>query len=1370
MKRIVRILFLMAAVLCVWPTIASAYIRLNCIDPTQLVSYPSGPAPICAPVISQLTVAPSAPDLGYNAAAVSFNTSRGNKWDPITASGSGLFSSASGMPIQGTISFAVPSPDDPVINILLSGPPSIGSVSFTDQNGSFIYTPGSNPSIRVGFAYLLVGAKGDATYGTTTLDVGVNDGPAPSEVTISVPFNQSTTVVLPFASDTVISSVQPVYGALSWAAGNSAIYTPPTGFSGRDTFLFYLQLGPNTYEYVLCVANVQAPSLTSSTFEIYDSNSHVTFSTTKDPSFGNSLFTLTSTDKTMFPTDGHYTAAMSVTDAGGNSASGSSNVHIDNTPPHCSWITPLSNATVSGTIASTVDATDNLSGVRGMDFTDPVDSHHTPFVPIASTTQWLYSSYDTREKEGSIVLQATVYDVAGNANTCAQPITVNNVIPTGSLDFGSTGVPYNGMMLVHGANTMSATSGSGASDIASVALSIDGNALASANAATVSFPFDTTLYADGAHTILATFKSNTGTTGTAQRQILIDNTPPLVNVSNLVEGAVIVTSLPSITATVAESNGVASKKVFIDGVSVAFSEQNNVLTLATPVTAIGSHTLSITAQDTVGNTGQVQCHFTIVNPDPPTAGDLNISLGSLTDGSVLPSGSGVTITSIVSGGSGALTAVARIDGSSTPLTVTAGPGGTYNFSVDTKSLTDGAHTLKVDVQDEAGHATSASVTVTVDNSAPSVTNIIPIADNMAVSSISPLQASATDVGPSGLTMLAIYVDGQLVNSATSSGAGSTFNANYSLDPALLSEGSHSIEYRATDRANNVTSVARTINVSHPVIVPSAPVVTIISPTEGLSESGGFYAKVSATNNPDIATLSIDGGVAIPLNSIGSNVYQVLIDVTQFAQGQHTFVFTATNAGGSASQTVHVYFNRTPPTISSPKLTPGATLALVQTLVMQAADPSGRPLESLTLKINGTTTLAAFPGNTDPTNTIYSYQWDTQNVPDGDYTLTVIAKDQSGLTTQTTIPFKVNNTNIPVSEAVVQFLYSNMTSNDQSVPFVSGSGTAIKATITNANWDVTAINAKSFQVYATKNGEKKQITGNVSVDGNKLVFLGPIPDNCRVSSVLNVLDAQGKVIRRTADAIFSMSAEKGGMVTAVDGSLKLTVPPHSLPNDALVELSLVPVDVPVDNGASPSALFSQFEVVYGPFQVTGTDRNGELQLFASPSTMVFERNAQQTTPLDAGRVDRAERYDASRHVWTSLDDRTASVSNAAAPHSRTISAPVTTFGIYRIAAIPQPGDGVTELSAYPSPLRAGAENATIAYLLGENADADLTIYDVFGSLVRHFHFSAGSLGGRQLNEVPWDGRNGSGDPVANGVYIIQVNSTGHRARTKIGVAR
>ena len=44
-----------------------------------------------------------------------------------------------------------------------------------------------------------------------------------------------------------------------------------------------------------------------------------------------------------------------------------------------------------------------------------------------------------------------------------------------------------------------------------------------------------------------------------------------------------------------------------------------------------------------------------------------------------------------------------------------------------------------------------------------------------------------------------------------------------------------------------------------------------------------------------------------------DTYQALLNVAQYLEGFHTLEFFAANAGGSASQTVRVHFDQTPPT-------------------------------------------------------------------------------------------------------------------------------------------------------------------------------------------------------------------------------------------------------------------------------------------------------------------------------------------------------------------------------------------------------------------------------------------------------------------------
>jgi hypothetical protein len=101
----------------------------------------------------------------------------------------------------------------------------------------------------------------------------------------------------------------------------------------------------------------------------------------------------------------------------------------------------------------------------------------------------------------------------------------------------------------------------------------------------------------------------------------------------------------------------------------------------------------------------------------------------------------------------------------------------------------------------------------------------------------------------------------------------------------------------------------------------------------------------------------------------------------------------------------------------------------------------------------------------------------------------------------------------------------------------------------------------------------------------------------------------------------------------------------------------------------------------------------------------------------------------------------------------------------------PGGALTN---YPNPFHPDETPTTIAYVLQDNASVRMRIYTLSGGLVLDRQFTSGDQGGSTgLNEVPWDGRNGSGNPVASGGYILFIEAEGngatmHLMRRKIGV--
>jgi hypothetical protein len=91
--------------------------------------------------------------------------------------------------------------------------------------------------------------------------------------------------------------------------------------------------------------------------------------------------------------------------------------------------------------------------------------------------------------------------------------------------------------------------------------------------------------------------------------------------------------------------------------------------------------------------------------------------------------------------------------------------------------------------------------------------------------------------------------------------------------------------------------------------------------------------------------------------------------------------------------------------------------------------------------------------------------------------------------------------------------------------------------------------------------------------------------------------------------------------------------------------------------------------------------------------------------------------------------------------------------------------------YPNPFAPDRERTTISYVLDRDGEVAIDIFTLFGDRVWSQQLAAGANGGRAgLNEVSWDGRNGNGDAIRNGVYLCRVRGAGLEARWKIALAR
>lgn len=139
-------------------------------------------------------------------------------------------------------------------------------------------------------------------------------------------------------------------------------------------------------------------------------------------------------------------------------------------------------------------------------------------------------------------------------------------------------------------------------------------------------------------------------------------------------------------------------------------------------------------------------------------------------------------------------------------------------------------------------------------------------------------------------------------------------------------------------------------------------------------------------------------------------------------------------------------------------------------------------------------------------------------------------------------------------------------------------------------------------------------------------------------------------------------------------------------------------------------------------------------------------------------------------------------------ARYTGASVTDAGLIRVASagfvasmeimtsLLDPGSSGGTIGNYPNPFHPGEGSTTIIYMLSQDALVKTRIYTLTGTLVRETVYQAGDNGGVQgINQVEWDGRNGEGDQVASGGYILTVEAvrlgeTIHKMRRHIAVVR
>ena len=365
--------------------------------------------------------------------------------------------------------------------------------------------------------------------------------------------------------------------------------------------------------------------------------------------------------------NGSHTISAVATDAAGNSTTSPSltvtvnNTTKDTTPPTVSMTSPAAGATVSGTVAVTATATDNVSAASVQFQLDGASVGG-----IDTAAPYAYSWDSTKAANGSHTLRAIATDGTGNSTTSTGvTVTVNNATKDTTPPAVAVTAPTNGAK-VSGKFAVSANATDNVS-VASVQFQLDG---ASVSAAVLASPFtytwDTTKTSNGSHVLSAIAKDGAGNSTTSAAVTVTvsntsaDTTPPTVSISAPAAGAS-VSGTVNVSANAADNVGVASVQFQVDGVNAGGLDASAPYAYSWDTTKVsnGTHKLDAIAKDAAGNS-TISAIQTVTVNNATTPQTLTIS-GTL---SPVAAGSGATVT--LNGTSGA--------------TTTANSSGAYSFT------------------------------------------------------------------------------------------------------------------------------------------------------------------------------------------------------------------------------------------------------------------------------------------------------------------------------------------------------------------------------------------------------------------------------------------------------------------------------------------------------------------------------------------------------------------------------------------------------------------------------------------------------------------------------------------------------------------
>ncbi|MDK2356719.1 Ig-like domain-containing protein [Enterobacter hormaechei] len=621
--------------------------------------------------------------------------------------------------------------------------------------------------------------------------------------------------------------------------------------------------------------------------------------------------------------DGTVTVTASVTDAAGNTGSGTHNVTVDTGLPSVSFnaisddnvlnaVEKGQDLSVSGTSANLTEGTVVTVILNGKNYTatTAADGTWSLTVPAADLAGLGQASY---------TLNATATNGVGNSVSNTANLLVDTALPTVTINTVAGDNVINAAEVAAGQTLSGTVANAEAGN--TVTVTIGGHSYTATVQNNLSWsvnvPSDVlTALGNGSLSVTATVTNGHGNTGTGEREIAIDANLPGLRV-NTVAGDDVINTIEHAQNLIVSgsSDGLApgtALTVTVNGKDYAATVlAEGTWRAAIPSTDVsawpeGTVKISVTGDSAAGNPITISHDVTV---DLATVA---ISINALATDNVINAaekGADLVLSGATTNVEAGQTVTISLNGRIYTTTVDDSGNWTYTVpSEDLAGLKDGDASVQVSVTNVNGNSASAGHEYSVDATAPSVTiNTIATDDILnATEAQSDLAISGTSTAEAGQT-LTVSLNGKDYTTTVSADGNWTLNVP-AADLAGLTDGSVTVTASVSDKAGNPASVDHTLMVD--VTVPAVTIHTV---------AGDDVINVAEHKQAQIISGSATGAAAGDkvTVTIGGQTYTTVLDaagnwsvgvpanvISGLSDGTVTVTASVTDAAGNTGSGTH----------------------------------------------------------------------------------------------------------------------------------------------------------------------------------------------------------------------------------------------------------------------------------------------------------------------------------------------------------------------------------------------------------------------------------------------------------------------------------